>query len=88
MSEEVLVAEKIFEEEVIIEETKGQIKPKAGWANRRLSQKMNKQICFVCREKQKRKQNKFVCSFFGRIYSASICFGFYLTFSFALDDEF
>ena len=65
MSEEVLVAEKIFEEEVIIEETKGQIKPKAGWANCRFSQKMNKQICFVCREKQKRKQNKFVHSFLG-----------------------
>ena len=80
MSEEVLVAEKIFEEEVIVEETKGQIKPKAGWANHRLSQKMNKQICFVCREKQKSKQNKFVCSFFGRIYIAPICFQFYLTF--------
>ena len=39
MSEEVLVAEKIFEEEVIVEETKGQIKPKAGWANPRFSQK-------------------------------------------------
>ena len=82
MSEEVLVAEKIFEEEVIIEETKGQIKPKAGWARHRFSQEMNKQICFVCREKQKSKQNKFFRSFFGRIYGASICF------SFAFDDEF
>ena len=60
---------------------KGQIKPKAVWARRRFSQKMNKRICFVCREKQKSKQNKFVRSFFGRIYGAPICFWFYLTFS-------
>ena len=46
MSEEVLVAEKKFEEEVIIEETKGQIKPKAGWAN--------------CRVSKKKRTNKFV----------------------------
>ena len=59
---------------------KGQIKPKAVWARRRFSQKMNKRICFVCREKQKSKQNKFIPSFFGRIYGASICFWFYLTF--------
>ena len=44
---------------------KGQIKPKAVWTRRRFSQKSNKRICFVCREKQKRKQNKFVHSFLG-----------------------
>ena len=56
---------------------KGQIKPKAVWAHRRFSQKTNKWICFVCREKQKSKQtNSFACSFFGRIYSMSICFWF------------
>ena len=36
---------------------KGQIKPKAGLARRRFSQKTNQQICFVCCEKQKSKQN-------------------------------
>ena len=51
---------------------KGQIKPKAGLAHRRFSQKTNERIWFVCYEKQKRKQNKFVCSFFGRIYGAPI----------------
>ena len=40
---------------------KGQIKPKAVWARHRFSQKMNEEICFVCREKKKSKQNKFVC---------------------------
>ena len=63
---------------------KGQKKPKAVWARHRFSQKMNKWICFVCREKQKSKQNKFVCLFFGRIYGASICF--YLTFTTIKDD--
>ena len=58
---------------------KGQKKPKAHLARCRFSQKMNEQICFVCREKQKSKQNKFVCSFFGRIYGAPICIRFYLT---------
>ena len=33
---------------------KGQIKPKAGLACRRFSQKMKEQICFVCCEKQKK----------------------------------
>ena len=60
---------------------KGQIKPKAVWALRRFSQKTNERICFVCHEKQKSKQNKFVHSFFGRIYGVPICFRFYLTFS-------
>ena len=45
---------------------KGQIKPKSVWAR----QKTNERICFVCLEKQKSKQNKFVRSFFGRIYGA------------------
>ena len=44
---------------------KGQIKPKAVWDRCRFSQKMNKQIRFVRREKQKSKQNKFIHSFFG-----------------------
>ena len=49
------------------------------WARHRFSQKTNERICFVCREKQKSKQtNSFICSFFGRIYSASICFRLYL----------
>ena len=65
---------------------KGRIKPKAVLARRRFSQKTNKQICFVCREKQK--QNKFIRSFFGRIYGAPICFRFYLTFSFGTFNSF
>ena len=60
---------------------KGQIKPKVVLARRRFFQKKKKLICFVYREKQKSKQNKFVCSFFGRIYGAPICFRFYLTFT-------
>ena len=47
-------------------------KPKAGMALHRFSQKTNKRICFVCCEKQKRKQNKFVHLFFQRIYGAQI----------------
>ena len=58
--------------------TKGEIKPKAGLARRRFSQKTNERIWFVCCEKQKSKQ---ICSLFGRIYGARICFWFYLTFS-------
>ena len=58
---------------------KGQIKPKAVWVRRRFYQKTNEWICFVCHEKQKSKQKKFICSFFGRIYGAPICFWFYLT---------
>ena len=52
---------------------KVQIKPKAGLERCRFSQKRNKQIWFVCPEKQKSKQNKFISSFFWRIYGA---FGF------------
>ena len=59
---------------------KGQIKTKSVWARHRFSQKMNEQICFVCREQQKSKHNKLVFSFLGRIYSVPICFWFYLTF--------
>ena len=51
---------------------KGQIKSKAGLAHCRFSQKTNERICFVCCEKQKCKQNKFVCSYFWRVYA----FGF------------
>ena len=32
-------------------------------------------------KKQKNKKTKFICSFFGRFYSAQICLRFYLTFS-------
>ena len=60
--------------------TKGQKKPKARLAHHSFSQKTNKWIHLVCNEKQKRKQNKFVRSFFGRIYAMPICFFFYLTF--------
>ena len=38
------------------------------------SQKMNGLIWSICREEWKSKQNKFVCSFFGRIYGAPIYF--------------
>ena len=61
--------------------SKGQIKPKVGLARCRFFQKMNKRIWFVCCEKKKTKQNKFIHSFFGRIYGVQTCFRFYLTFS-------
>ena len=54
------------------EYAKGQIKPKAGLACRRFSQKTNERIWFVCCEKQKSKQNKSVCSFFSKIYGANL----------------
>ena len=72
----------IFEKSSWKNQVKRQIKPKAGSACRRFSQKMNKQVCFVCCEKQKSKQNKFICSFFGRIYGTPICLRFNLTFTF------
>ena len=64
------------------ERTKGQIRPKAVWARCRFSQKKEWTNFFshVCHEKQKSKQNKFICSFFGRIYGAAICLWFFLTF--------
>ena len=37
---------------------------------------MNKQICLVCREKQKNKQNKFVRLFFGESTARQSDFGF------------
>ena len=55
---------------------KGQIKPKAVWARHGFSQKTNERICFISREKQKSKQNKFIRSFLGRIYGAPFCFRF------------
>ena len=55
--------------------TKVQIKPKAVWARHRFSQKMNERICFVCREKQKSKQNKFV-RFLGESTICQSAFGF------------
>ena len=54
---------------------KGQIKPKAGLACHRISQR----ICFVCCEKQK-KQTKQICLFvFGENQRQANCFRFYLT---------
>ena len=64
------------------EHNKGQIKLKAVWLRRRFFHKTNEQICFVRSEKQKGKQNKFVCLFFfGRIYGTPICVRFYMTFT-------
>ena len=48
----------------LLTDTKGQMKPKVVWARHRFFQKTNKQICFVCCDKQKSKQNKSVHSFF------------------------
>ena len=59
----------------------GQIKPKSRLAHCRFSQKMNKWIWFFCREEERSKKTKFVCSFFGRIYGVPICLRLYLTFS-------
>ena len=39
---------------------KGQIKPNAVWAPSRFSQKTNKRICFVCREKQTKQIHSFI----------------------------
>ena len=64
--------------------SKGQTEPKAVWANCRSSKKTNERICFVCHEKQKNKKtkkNQFVHSLFGRVYGATICFWFHLTFT-------
>ena len=55
---------------------KGQIKPKGVWARRRFSQKTKERICFVCREKQKSKQNKFIRSFLGKSMAHQSAFGF------------
>ena len=55
-------------------------KTKSKLAPRRFYQKKNELISLFCREKQKGKQNKFVRSFFGRIYGTPICLRFYLTF--------
>ena len=47
----------------------------------RFSQKMNERIWFFfCFFAFHGKKNKFVCSFFRRIYDAPICFRFYLAF--------
>ena len=59
--------------------SKGQTKPKARLARHRFSQKMNKQICFVCCDEAKKQTKQIFCSFFGRIYNAPICFWFHLT---------
>ena len=55
---------------------KGQINPKAELVYRRFSQNTNEWICFVCCEKQKSKQNKFVPSFFGQSTARQSAFGF------------
>ena len=50
-------------------------------ARRRFFQKMNERICcFFAFLLFTAKKNKFVCSFFGRMYGAQICLRFYLTF--------
>ena len=56
--------------------TKGQIKSKGGLVRRRFSQKTNEQICFVCREKQKSKQNKFGVGFLGESMARQSAFNF------------
>ena len=56
--------------------SKGQTKPKARLARHRFSQKMNKQICFVCCEKQKSKPNKYFVRFLGESATHQSVFGF------------
>ena len=53
------------------------LKPKAVWACRKFSQKTNGRICFVCREKQKSKENQknFVC-FLGESMEHQSALGF------------
>ena len=53
---------------------KGQIKPYADWLAIKISS-------FKYFPTVMAKKNESVCSFFGRIYGAPICFWFYLTFS-------
>ena len=53
---------------------KGQIKPYADWLAIKISS-------FKYFPTVMAKKTEFVCSFFGRIYGAPICFWFYLTFS-------
>jgi hypothetical protein len=63
---------------------KGQIKPKAGLARCRFSQKRTSEFVLIAvKSKIANKTNSFVCLFFGRIYNAPICFWFYLTFMLA-----
>ena len=42
---------------------------------------MNEFVLFAVISKKADRTNSFICSFFGRIYGAPICFRFYLTFS-------
>ena len=52
----------------MLAKSKGQKKNESRLRHLRFSQKMNKWICFVCFFAFHDKQNKFVRSFFGRIY--------------------
>ena len=60
------------------EASKGQIKPKA----ERFSQETNDRFPLF----YSKNNNKFIPSFFGRIYGAQICLQFYLTFSGLIQD--
>ena len=52
---------------------KGQIKPKTDWRVVDSPKKTNERIWVFCSEEYKsKKKNKFVCSFFGKIYGAPI----------------
>ena len=57
--------------------TKSLIKSKAVWASCRFSQKTNERICFLCREKQKSKQNKFVWENLQRVNLLAVLFDLY-----------
>ena len=60
---------------------KGQIKPKADWRAVDSPKKRMNEFGFFAVKSKKAKKNKFVHSFFGRIYGTPICLQFYLTFS-------
>ena len=66
--------DKIFTVDLTL--TKGQIKLKAVWACHGFSQEMNKQICFVCLQKQKSRQKNSFVSFLGESMAQQSAFGF------------
>mgnify|MGYP006864025786 CR=1 FL=1 len=59
---------------------KGQIKLKSRLEHYRLSKKRTNEVVLGVKSKNAKKKNKFVRSFFGRIYRVPICLQFYLTF--------
>jgi hypothetical protein len=63
-------------EPVILSTFKGQIKPYADWRSVDSPKKQTNDFFLLFMAKK----NKFVRSFFGRIYGAKICLRFYLTF--------